>query len=175
MNISITKSIISNPLFIIFILFSISLSSCSIVGKGKMAVTKEKNLIPPDFGTEPTVLLIRSHFFAKDQNKLEKIVKKHYTEEYEFIHNMKYDSSPKYKNKNKYRYVYYNKQESSAMPYRTGTGGTGVSNVPSFRPVIIDRKTNKEYIYSISINSLSIASGMYMKALSKEFETNIED
>jgi hypothetical protein len=151
--------------FIVFIILIGSIpQSCAVVGKGKLAVSKSTNFIPPDFGNEPTSLLIQLDSQHENKKKIKKIIADNYTGEYEII-NYGNRNSTKYSDTDKYRYIYYHEFDMSTMSNFATTGMS--ASTFSYLPVILDRKTGKEYPYSIS-NGLKIVVKMYMKALNKE-------
>ena len=115
---------------VILILITTILNSCGAAVKSvaNNHLTEEKGAIPPNFGANNTTLVFIT--YRKSYNKyLKKNVKKYYTGEHEFVTNEEFNRDKKYKNLDKYRYVFDYKSVSPGYEVVTPDGFSKIQKV----------------------------------------------
>lgn len=164
---------LKNNLFLIVSVLTLTLlTSCGAIvkSKGSNYLTEEKGAIPPEFGKENNTLLFITHH--RSYNKyLKKNTKKIYKGNYELVSENEFRTNDKYKDLNKYRFVFdYNYvSPGGTITKIDGTIGTPHYNVKKFR--ILDRKENKEYVSKITSSYWSKLQKVYLKKLNEKLMT----
>lgn len=155
-------------------------SSCGaiVTSKANNHITEEKGAIPPDFGNDNSVLVFITHH--RSYNKyLKKNVEKIYKGKFEYATEKEFESDEKYKDLEKYRYVfdYSNSPAGSVFTSNpVSTGGSGTIMRPALYDVkmfsVVDRKTKKVYTSRLTSSFWSKLQRVYLKKLNEKRVSN---
>jgi hypothetical protein len=166
-------------LFILISSFSL-LTSCGAVvtSKANNHITVEKGAIPPDFGNDNSVLVFITHH--RSYNKyLKKNVEKMYKGKFEYATEKEFESNEKYKDIEKYRYVfdYSNSPAGSVFTSNpVSTRGSGTVLRPALFDVkrfsVVDRKAKKVYSSNLTSSFWSKIQKVYLKKLNEKRISN---
>lgn len=142
--------------------------------KARKAFTIKNHAIPPNFGKEPTTLLIILRD-RKGYNKwVKKAVKNNYFGEYVFVTREDLEKE-EYKNTTKYRYLFDYADGSKRQVTATNSSGISYPTTITFKQYfIMDLKTNFVYKSGAEFSYFSEAMKAYFENLEATRKTNAQ-